>query len=106
MLDFQAKINNSAGAAGHLTAEEFNNFIHELENLVKAGKLTLSPLLTEVLQIAQSVAIAARSAGIFIDSGAANTVRLTPHAGAGTYPLPPNFTVGRQCGFVPSAGGQ
>jgi hypothetical protein len=92
MLDFQTKLNNTAGPAGHLTAEEFNNFIRELENVVRFGDLTLDSSLSDVTQLAQAVAIAGRSAGIFNDTGSANVIELLPHAGASTFPLPPDFT--------------
>ncbi|MFC3816582.1 hypothetical protein [Lysobacter sp. GCM10012299] len=92
MFDFQTKIDNTAGPAGHLTADEFNVLAQEVENLVRRAGLPLSSSLTDVLQIAQAVAIAGRSAGIFIDGGAVNGIQLTPHAGANTFPLPPDFT--------------
>ncbi|WP_368566285.1 hypothetical protein [Pseudoxanthomonas sp. UTMC 1351] len=92
MLDFQTKLNNTSGSAGRLTAEEFNNLASENENAVRRAALPLSSNLADTTQLAQAMAIAGRSAAIFNDVGSANVVELTPHAGANTFPLPPNFT--------------
>jgi hypothetical protein len=104
MFDFQTKIDNTAGPAGHLTAGEFNVLAQEVENLVRRAGLTLSSSLLDVFQLAQAAAIAGRGAGIFNDGGAVNSIQLTPHAGASTFPLPPDFTAlnGNAVSFRPA----
>jgi len=58
MLDFATKVDNVGDT---LSAEEFNNYIGELENCITTAGLTLDPDPAVVNQLAQAIAIIAGS---------------------------------------------
>ena len=62
MFDFGTKVDGGTGSAGELTAEEFNNYIDELENAVTLTGQTLDATGTNIKQLSTAMTIATRGA--------------------------------------------
>jgi len=60
MLDFGTKTDGGAGASGQLTADEFNNYIDELENAVTRSGNSLDATGTDLVQLSQAIATGGR----------------------------------------------
>lgn len=57
MKDFVTKTDNTSPPTGNLTAVEFNNYINELENVVRLAGMTLDAPVDTVRQLIQAVAV-------------------------------------------------
>ncbi|MEE9222975.1 MAG: hypothetical protein V3V40_05920 [Nitrosomonadaceae bacterium] len=69
MLDFGTKVDNGVGAAGILTAVEFNNYIDELENAVTNTGQTLDATGTDVTQLSKAASIYAAGSDFYTATG-------------------------------------
>lgn len=76
MQNIGTKINNQPSSSdGVLTAEEFNNIMNELKNVVLSSSQTLQ--IGDVYQMAKAVAVYAVTGSFFLDSGVVNTYTLS-----------------------------
>lgn len=90
MRDYVTKVENGGtSAAGQLSAQEFNEYIQELENLVTRGGLTLDQ--ATLTQLAQSAFLHGTKAGTFQAGGTVDALQLTPISGLTGVLLPANY---------------
>lgn len=93
MLNFAVK---SDGVGDKLTANEFNNYIDELENSVTNSGQTLSGADTN--QLGKAIAIYAGAGDYYLDSGSANAYVLSP---VSLRQVPTSYIDGLKVRFVP-----
>ena len=90
MRDFITKVNNAPGtAAGQLDADEFNEYIQELENFATRAGLTLNQAV--LIQLAQAGFLNGVKAQSFQAGGAVDAIELTPISGASGVALPADY---------------
>jgi hypothetical protein len=88
MKQIGIKTDDTAGASGEISAEEFNSMSLELQNIVsRSGQTLLTPNNEQVAE----ASVVALAAGSCVDSGTPNTVVLTPTTGSGGLLLPTTY---------------
>ena len=80
MLDIGDKLDNTAGASGELSADEFNDPKNEIQESVEVTGQVLSQLKTPG-QLGRAMFINGTSAQTFVDSSTVNQIVLTPKTG-------------------------
>lgn len=102
MQDFGTKTNNSPPPGGQLSADEFNNYINELENSVTRSGQALNG--ASITQLATSLFLHSVKSEAFQDSGVANAYVGTPVSGINGVLLPADYAQmdGAKISFIAS----
>jgi len=90
MLDIADKLDNTAGATGELSADEYNDHKNEIQNAVESSGQALSDIKTPE-QLGRAMFIYGTSAQSFQDSGSGNQIVLTPITGANGLIVPDDY---------------
>lgn len=100
MLDFGTKINNNPNDSnGVLTADEFNNYITELEHVVSDSGQTLDITGADTYQLSKGFSNFSTTGFYFVDSGTVNTITLAP---TGSRKAPSAYLDGMVLRFFPA----